>query len=80
VVPDAEVTVDLNLLRALNPKHYEDGLPGPNHFVMKLDAGAEDGVSTGIEALIKVDQMRGLQGTSAQVRDLLVATLPQILS
>ena len=61
VVPDAEVTVDLNLLRALNPKHYEDGLPGPNHFVMKLDAGAEDGVSTGIEALIKVDQMRGLQ-------------------
>lgn len=61
VVPGGEVPGDLNLLRALNPNHYEDGLPGNDHFVMKLDHEPDNGISTGIEALINVSQMRELK-------------------
>jgi len=61
VVPGGEVPGDLNLLRALNPNLYEDGLPGNDHFVMKLDHELDDGISTGIEALINVSQMRELK-------------------
>ena len=62
VVPDGEVPGGLNLLRALNPAHYGvDGLPGPGHFIMRLDHEPDDGVSTGIEALINVTQMRELK-------------------
>jgi hypothetical protein len=61
VSPGCEIPGSLNILRALNPKHLEDGFPGSNHFVMKLDHERDDGVSTGIENLISIAQLRDLR-------------------
>lgn len=51
VVPDS-----LNILRALNPAHLQEGLPGSQHFILN-----KDGISAGIEASITADQLRSLR-------------------
>jgi hypothetical protein len=55
------LSVDAELYRALNPKHFEDGLPGDNHFVMSRKHAPGDGVSTGIADLISISQLRSLE-------------------
>jgi hypothetical protein len=57
----ALVSHEDKIYRALNPKHFEDGLPGDNHFVMKQNHAAGDGVSTGIASLISVPQLRSIE-------------------
>lgn len=54
------VPPEVNVFRALNPHHMEDGLPGDNHFVMKQKHEPGDGVSLGIAGLITVPQMRSI--------------------
>lgn len=50
----------LNLFRALNPSHLVGGLPTEQHFIMKKNR-PNDGVSTGLESLITLQQLRGLE-------------------
>ena len=60
VVPGSEVPSESNVYRALNPKHLENGLPGDNHFVMKATHAKDDGVSTGVDSLISLQQFQRL--------------------
>lgn len=61
VVPGGEVPGDLNLLRAINPKHLDGkGQLCDNSFFLSRSK-PKDGVSTGIEPLITVQQLRNLQ-------------------
>jgi len=50
----------LNVLRALNPKHLDRGLPSDEHFVMSPKHSPDDGVSVGIQGLISLEQIRDL--------------------
>jgi hypothetical protein len=61
ITPGGSVPNECGLFRALNPKHYEDGLPGDNHFVMTQNDPVDDGVSTGIRELIKLKRFRRLE-------------------
>jgi hypothetical protein len=51
---------DQTLFRALNPKHYEEGMPGENHFVLRRNDPPNDGLSTAVTSLISLDDFRTL--------------------
>jgi hypothetical protein len=57
ITPGGPLAEKSSIYRALNPKHYEDGLPGDNHFVMNPQG---DGVSTGITDLISLSELRSI--------------------
>ena len=61
VVPGGVVPDQIDIFRALNPKHLEDGLPGDKHFVMKATHAVDDGISTAISALISLQQLRQVE-------------------
>lgn len=61
VMPGGEVPGDLNLLRAINPKHLDDkGQLCTNSFFLSRSK-PKDGISTGIESLITIEQLRNLK-------------------
>jgi len=66
IPPGGRVPDDCALFRALNPKHYEDGLPGDNHFVMEQSHPQDDGVSMAITELITLEQFRGLSSLTSR--------------
>lgn len=65
IPPGGRVPDDCALFRALNPKHYEDGLPGDNHFIMRQSDPPDDGVSMAIAELITLEQFRGLSSLTS---------------
>jgi hypothetical protein len=60
---------ELNIYRALNPAHLQDGLPGDNHFVMKQKHEVGDGVSFGIAPLISISAMRSIDALRRRCGD-----------
>lgn len=59
IAPGGEVPPDVGLYRALNPVHYENGLPGDNHFVIRRNCYlTDDGLSTGMDCRISLEQLR----------------------
>lgn len=60
---------ELNVYRALNPVHMQEGLPGENHFVMRQKHEPGDGVSLGVAVLITLSQMRSLEVLRQLFRD-----------
>ncbi|MGB0122802.1 MAG: hypothetical protein WA419_14115 [Silvibacterium sp.] len=61
IEPGGAVPPEENIYRALNPRHFEDGLPVDNHFVMTRRDRLGDGVSTGITSLISLSQLRSIE-------------------
>jgi len=69
VKPGGKIPHHRNVLRALNPRHFVNGLPGDQHFVMSRDHDQDDGVSVGVEGLISVQQLRQLSPISSRYGD-----------
>lgn len=61
IKPGDPLPADAAIYRALNPKHYEDGLPGDNHFVMLRKHPHGDGLSAGIASLISISKLRSIE-------------------
>jgi len=61
IVEGGPVPPDLNVYRALNPAHMQNGLPNDEHFVMRQKHLIGDGVSLGIAALLSISEMRSIE-------------------